>query len=49
MKNFDELEWIMECKKQEPEGDETLLCVARDDYLKEYKLNNQNDFKHCQK
>jgi hypothetical protein len=49
MKNFDELEWIMESKKQEPAGDETLLCVARDEYLKEYQLNNQNDFKPRQK
>lgn len=46
---FDVIEWISEKKKEEPAGDDTMLFVARNQYLHAYDKKNKNKFKPKQK
>ena len=47
--NFDVLEFLNSKRKTEPAGDDTMLFVARDQYLHAYDKKNKNKFKHKQK
>lgn len=47
--NFNVLSFLNQKQETEPAGDETMLFVARDQYLHAYDKKNNNKFKHKQK
>lgn len=47
--DFDVLEFLNSKRETEPAGDETMLFVARDQYLQAYDKKNRNKFKPKQK